>query len=123
MMDFTEFVLDNQCDTGIEMLGPQLLNQFEHLYKYPKASEARGLADTRFYPHTGKSENQKRTLAHTIDFAQLMAIVYSAIFQNRKITPQWTWIQGSMAMSGPTVAYLGKILSALESWLRRIQKN
>lgn len=121
ILAFADFMLERGTIGDLSLATPEFLTQFERLYKYPTADEARAMADTPIYALTSHSLAQKRTLAHSIRTGELLQIITNVLFQGRNISPEWVWLPGSMAMSNGFVAVTGKLLSFLESFLLRLR--
>lgn len=99
------------------------LKQFERFYKYPNGAEARSIANTRVDSLADHSTAGKRALCSPVGASGLLAMVRGALIDRKKISPNWTWAQGSLAMSSTPVSVVGRAMAALESLLSRLSRS
>ena len=115
MLSYTAFLIETGRLLDLHFVKEEALSQFERMYKYPTAYEARAIANTPVFALTSHSQSQRRTLASAIEIPELLGILARVALSKRNFYPNWVWLQGSMAISNRFVAKAGRLLSFFES--------
>ncbi len=115
ILEFVELIIHDEND--LEIIRDEALTVFELFYKYPKASEVLVISQSNVFTMTSHAQEQKRVLAHTIEFKELFFIIVRVLSLNRNWEPKWVWFQGSLSISNYIISVFGKILSFFESML------
>ncbi|AZZ90899.1 hypothetical protein EUZ85_09265 [Hahella sp. KA22] len=105
------------------LIREEAIETFELFYKFPKRLEALSICESRIFALTSHDASQERVLAHPLSFPELIKVFFAALLLNRQISPKWTWFQGSTSISRPLVAFVGRILSRIESTSSKIEKK
>lgn len=121
VLNYTDLMLTLTDCEDIPLARDDVIAVFERFYKYPTSNEVKSIASVLVCALTGHAEDQYRLLAHRLSASEFLYAVFSVILNNRSITPEWAWFQGSTTLSSLPIRYIGRLLSLLESLLLKLK--